>query len=161
EKGIPIGNYTSQLFANIYLNELDQYVKNDLRIKYYLRYMDDFIVICKTKEEAKEYFNILKKFVEQHLDLQFNKKSKYYPSRLGVDFCGYITYETHRRLRKRSKRNMLKKIKQWNKEYQNNTLDLKIVQESWNSWLGHINHANCYNLMKRYREKFEFQDLIN
>ena len=56
---------------------------------------------------------------------------------------------------------MLKKIKQWNKEYQNNTLDLKIVQESWNSWLGHINHANCYNLMKRYREKFEFQDLIN
>lgn len=161
ERGIPIGNYTSQLFANIYLNELDQYAKNVLKIKFYLRYMDDFIILCKNKEEAKKYFYILKEFVEKKLDLKFNQKSKYYPSHLGIDFCGYITYETHRRLRKRSKRNMLKKIKQWNKEYRNDTLDLKIVQESWNSWLGHISHASCYNLMKRYREKFEFKDLID
>jgi len=156
KKGIPIGNYTSQFFANIYLNELDQYVKNDLRVKYYLRYMDDFIILCRTKEDAKKYFSLLKKFVKEKLDLEFNNKSKYYPSRLGVDFCGYITYETHRKIRKRSKRNIRKKIKKWNKDYENGTLDFEQMRTSWNSWLGHISHANCYNLMNRYKKRLSF-----
>ena len=53
EKGIPIGNYTSQYFANIYLNELDHFIKEDLKIKYYLRYMDDFVLLVNSKEDAK------------------------------------------------------------------------------------------------------------
>lgn len=55
EKGLEIGNYTSQMFANIYLNEIDQYIKHSLKIKYYCRYLDDSIVIVQTKEEAKKY----------------------------------------------------------------------------------------------------------
>jgi len=160
EKGIPIGNYTSQFFANIYLNELDHFVKEKLQVRFYLRYMDDFILLCKTKEEARDYLEILQKFVKEKLDLDFNRKSKYYPNRLGVDFCGYITYETHRKVRKRSKAAMRKRIKKWNKAYLAGTLDFKKVQEGWNSWLGHISHANCYNLMNRYKEKMIFLDKL-
>lgn len=160
-KGIPIGNYTSQFFANIYLNELDHYVKEVLQIRFYLRYMDDFIILCKNKAEAKNLYMIIEKFINEKLDLEFNRKSKYYPSKLGVDFCGYITYETHRKLRKRSKATMRKKIKKWNKEYEEGVLDIESVQKSWNSWLGHISHANTYNLMKRYKDKMIFKEYIN
>lgn len=110
-KGIPIGNYTSQYFANIYLNELDHYVKEVLRIKYYIRYMDDFIILVSTKEEAKNYKKLITKFLKEKLALDLNSKSKYYPNELGVDFCGYCIYETHKLIRKRSKNKIKKLIK--------------------------------------------------
>ena len=109
--GIPIGNYTSQYFANIYLNELDHFVKETLRIKYYVRYMDDFVILTKDREEAKEIFLKISNFLNEFLSLELNKKSKYYPSALGVDFCGYKIFETHVLLRKRSKKDIRKKIK--------------------------------------------------
>ena len=69
-----IGNYTSQFFANIYLNELDHFIKEKLRVKYYIRYMDDFLLLVPTKEEAKEYLNIISKFLKDNLDLELNIK---------------------------------------------------------------------------------------
>ena len=156
DTGIPIGNYTSQFFANIYLNELDHYVKEVLKIKYYVRYMDDFIILCENKEQAKQYYELTENFVKEHLKLEFNRKSRYYPNSLGVDFCGYITYETHRKVRKRSKKGMRKKIKKWNEEFEKGTLDLYEVQRCWNSWLGHISHADTFHLMNRYKEKMNF-----
>ena len=135
-------------------------MKETLRVRFYLRYMDDFILLCKTKEEAKRYMNILKNFCKEKLDLEFNKKSKYYPNRLGVDFCGYITYETHRKIRKRSKMTMRKRIKNWNKEYKEGRLNIAKVSQSWNSWLGHISHANIYHLMETYKDKMKFMKNI-
>ena len=111
------------------------------------------------KKNSREKFS-KKKFVKEKLDLEFNRKTKYYPNRLGVDFCGFITYETHRKVRKRSKKAMRKKIKHWNKAYRKGNLDVESVRTSWNSWLGHISHANSYNLMKKYRDKMEFKELI-
>ena len=102
--GIPIGNYTSQYFANIYLNKLDRYVKDTLRIKYYVRYMDDFVMLVKTKEEAKELKQKINLFVNEELELELNNKSKYYPNSMGADFCGYRIFETHRLLRNSSKK---------------------------------------------------------
>lgn len=158
--GIPIGNYTSQYFANIYLNELDHYVKETLRVKYYLRYMDDFILLCKTKEEAREYRNLIEVFINEKLHLEFNKKTRYYPNSMGVDFCGYKVFETHRLIRKRSKDKMRRRIRKWNKDYRAGNLNLKEVEESWNAWLGHIKHANCYTLQNRYHDLMEFRDIF-
>ncbi len=73
-KNLPIGNYTSQMFANIYLNELDQYIKHKLHCKYYYRYMDDGIILIKTKEQAKEILENIKIFLKENLEL---KKHKY------------------------------------------------------------------------------------
>ena len=150
--GIPIGNYTSQYFANIYLNELDHFVKETLRIKYYVRYMDDFVILTKDREEAKEIFLKISNFLNEFLSLELNKKSKYYPSALGVDFCGYKIFETHVLLRKRSKKDIRKKIKRWNKMKHLN----KSVQLSWNSWLAHSSHANSYRLQQKYRSYINF-----
>ncbi len=160
DTGIPIGNYTSQYFANIYLNELDHFVKDKLKIKYYIRYMDDFVLLLKTKEEAKEYMNIIIKFLEEKLKLKLNNKSKYYKSNMGVDFCGYRIYETHRLLRKRSKNKIKKLIKKWNKFYDIDTLNYKSVLLRWNSWRGHAMHANTYNLRKKYLNKVKFKNYL-
>lgn len=102
--GIPIGNYTSQFFANIYLNELDQYVKRELKIKYYTRYMDDFILILKTKSDCIATKKKIEEFLKQELSLELNNKSRYYPYKMGVDFCGYRIFTTHKLLRTSSKK---------------------------------------------------------
>ena len=77
--GIPIGNYTSQFFANIYLNELDQYIKRVLKIKFYSRYMDDFILLLKTKQDCIDTKQKIENFLHEHLQLELNDKSRYYP----------------------------------------------------------------------------------
>ena len=159
-KGIPIGNYTSQYFANIYLNELDHYVKEVLRIKYYIRYMDDFILLVPTKAEAKKYKKLITVFLSEKLDLELNKKSKYYPNELGVDFCGYRVYETHRLIRKRSKTKVKKLIKKANHDYHNNCLNYQKVLMCYNSLKAHVSHASSYNLVKKYHGLFDFNDYI-
>ena len=113
EKGIPIGNFTSQYFANIYLNELDHYVKEQLQIKCYIRYMDDFIFMLPTKEEAKKVQAEITSFLADHLNLTLNTKSRYFSHKFGIDFCGFRIYETHILLRKRFKRKLNKSIKLW------------------------------------------------
>ena len=90
EKGIPLGNVTSQDFANIYLNELDQYAKRFLGLKYYVRYMDDIIVVLPTKEEAQRAKESLTAFLNERLDLQTNEKTKIFPVDQGVNAYGFM-----------------------------------------------------------------------
>lgn len=84
--GLPIGNYTSQMYANIYLNELDQYVKHNLKCKYVYRYMDDGIILLKTKEEAKEILEKIRIFLKEHLELELNQKTQIFKNKQGVNF---------------------------------------------------------------------------
>lgn len=154
--GIPIGNYTSQWFANIYLNELDHYIKEDLKIKYYVRYMDDFICLCKTKEECKDNLFKIKKFLNDNLNLELNHKSRYYPSSMGINFCGFRIYENYRLLRNRYKRKINKNIKLWNKLYIDNKLNYHKMLLSWNSFLGHASHADSYRFVDKMLTKKEF-----
>src|SRR5574344_421269 len=143
--GIPIGNYTSQYYANIYLNELDKYIKYDLNIKYYIRYMDDFILLLNTKEECKIVKNNINDYIINNLKLTLNPKSNYYPNKLGIDFCGYRIFNTHILLRKRS----IKKIKQIINMWHRNKTDIKQVHDSYTSWLAHAKHASSYNLLNK------------
>ncbi len=154
--GIPIGNYTSQFFANIYLNELDQFVKRVLKIKYYTRYMDDFVLLLKTKKECIETKKTIEDFLNSNLELELNSKSRYYPYKMGVNFCGYRIFTTHRLLRLSSKKKIKKNIKKWNLKYDNGTLDLKLAMQSFNSWLGHSSHCNSYKLQQKMINKCHF-----
>lgn len=154
--GIPIGNYTSQFFANIYLNELDKYAKYTLKQKYYLRYMDDFLFIVKTKEDAKIIKAKVEDFIHNNLKLELNHKSRYYPAHFGINFCGFRIFETHRLVRKSCKKKINKNIKNWNKLWENNKLDYNQMQMSINSWLGHVKHANSYKLTQKIFKKCKF-----
>lgn len=154
--GIPIGNYTSQYFANIYLNELDQYIKRDLKVKYYCRYMDDFILILKTKQYCINSKKLIEKFLHNHLKLELNNKSRYYPYKMGVNFCGYRIFTTHRLLRTSSKKKIKKNIKTWNNQYHNNKLDFQYAIQSLNSWVGHSSHCNSYKLQQKMFKSCDF-----
>ena len=147
EVSIAIGNYTSQYFANIYLNELDYYVKYELGIKYYLRYMDDFVLMVKDKETANDLFARISYFLNKELHLELNSNSRIYPSKMGVNFCGYRVFNYYKLIRKRSIIKIKKDVKRWNNSY-----DLKIddVYRSYQSWVAYIKHANSYNLLCKY-----------
>ncbi len=160
DKGIPIGNYTSQYFANLYLHELDMYIKHELKVKYYVRYMDDFVLLVENKFVAKKLLSKIEKFLETNLKLKLNPKSRYYPCNIGVDFCGYRIFHTHILVRNRSKKQMRKKIKVWNKLYEEKNLNIEVVRASISSWKGHISHANSFNLEKNYLNKMAFKNLI-
>lgn len=144
--GIPIGNYTSQYFANIYLNELDHFIKEKLRVKYYIRYMDDFVLLVKNKNEAKYLFHKISLFLKNNLNLELNQKSRYYPSSIGIDFCGYRIFETHLLLRKRFKKKVKKTLKKWKNSESLNPNKLLL---SWNSIKAHAGHANSYNFLSQ------------
>ena len=154
--GIPIGNYTSQFFANIYLNEMDQYVKRVLKIKYYVRYMDDFIFLLKTKEECIKLKKKIEIFLDEHLGLKLNDKSKYYPYKMGVNFCGYRIFVTHRLLRLNSKKKIKRSVKKWNYLHSHNRLPVWNTIQSLNSWLGHSSHCNSYKLQKKVLNSCNF-----
>ena len=158
--GLPIGNYTSQFFANIYLNELDHFVKDKLKIKYYVRYMDDFVMFVETKEEARKVIADIDVYLEENLHLQLNHKSGYHLNKMGLDFCGFRVYESYRLLRKRSIKKIKRKIKKWNILYENNLLDLHKTILEWNSWLAHSSHAKCYKLQLDIYDKINFKEYL-
>ena len=106
--GLAIGNYTSQMFANIYLNEVDQYIKHKLHCKYYFRYMDDSIILVKTKEEAKEKLEKIRKFLKDNLYLELNQKTQIFKNKQGVNFCGYKINEYRLKIRDRRKKKIKK-----------------------------------------------------
>lgn len=144
-KGIPLGNLTSQVFANIYMNELDHYVKHNLKIKYYLRYVDDFLILDSNRENLCQYINILKQFLFNNLNLELHP-NKITISKLscGIDFLGYIILPHYVVPRTKTVRRMFKKIQE--KKGSDN------FNQSLQSYLGYLSHANTFNLTQRLRK---------
>lgn len=161
EKGIPLGNVTSQDFANVYLNEVDQYAKRYLGLKRYVRYMDDIIVVLKTKEEAQRAKEDITKFLNERLDLQTNSKTRIFPIAQGVNAYGFKIFTTHKLVRDTSKAAMKRRIKAMDRKVQNGQMTEKEVQQSVNSWLGHARHSNSYNLSKKIFKKYNYIEIEN
>ncbi len=149
EKGLEIGNYTSQMFANIYLNEVDQYIKHKLKVRYYCRYLDDSIVIVKTKKEAKEILEKIKKYLKENLELKLNQKTQIFKNKQGVNFCGYKINEYRMKLRDKGKRKLKKKVKKLKEEIKKGNLTSKQAKKYLAGHLGYIKYANNYNLLNK------------
>lgn len=154
-KGLEIGNYTSQMFANIYLNEVDQYIKYQLKIKYYCRYLDDSIAIVKTKKEAKEILEKIKIFLKENLELELNKKTQIFKGKQGVNFCGYKINEYRMKLRDKGKRKLKKKVKNLKSEIKNGKMTSRQAKKYLAGHRGYIKYANTKNLLEKifYIEK--------
>lgn len=149
EKGIEIGNYTSQMFANIYLNEVDQYIKHDLKVKYYARYLDDSVMLFKTKEEAKVALEKITSFLEERLELKLNSKTQIIKGSQGVNYCGYKINEYRLKLRDRGKRNLKNKVKHLKKKVKNGEISSKEARRLLAGHYGYIHIADVYNLSKK------------
>ena len=129
--GLPLGNLTSQLFANVYLNKFDQFVKHKLKIRYYIRYADDFVIFSKGRSHLKNIIFEVSNFLNNKLKLQIHPHKVFVKTLYsGVDSLGWINFFDHRILRAKTKNRMLKKIK-------NN-----LSREMLNSYLGMLKHGN-------------------
>lgn len=147
--GIPIGNYTSQVFANIYLNEVDQFIKHKLKIKYYFRYMDDSILMVKTKQEAKQALEKITKFLQEELFLELNSKTQIFKNKQGVNFCGYKINEYRIKVRSRGKKKLKRKVKRLKQEIKSGVKTSKEAQKYLCGHLGYFKYANNYNLINK------------
>lgn len=142
-KGLPIGNLTSQLFANIYLNELDQFAKHKLKVKFYMRYVDDFIVVSENRQYLVSLIGPIEDFLRQDLKLDLHPiKRKIFSSRSGIDFLGYFIRRYYKTLRFGNVRRLLKKMDKYKQE---GKWDQK-KQCSMAAWIGYAGQADTYNL---------------
>lgn len=148
DTGIPIGNYTSQIFANVYLNEVDQYAKHKLKLKYYFRYMDDTIILVKNKEEAKKTLTEITSFLQDELKLELNSKTQIFKSKQGVNFCGYKINEYRMKLREKGKKKLKKKIKNLKENIKNGTMTSREAKKYLCGHFGYVKYANIYKLKK-------------
>ena len=130
-RGMPIGNLTSQFFANIYLNELDYFVKHKLKAEYYIRYVDDFVILHNSRKQLERWKNQIDNFLKLRLKLELHpEKSRIIPLSRGIDFVGFRNFYYHKLLRKRNIRNIQRKI--W--LYTNGKIGFESLRESYQGW---------------------------
>ena len=149
-KGIPIGNLTSQLFANIYLNELDHFVKRELHEKCYLRYMDDFLILGTDKRHLREDKEQIRTFLHDRLKLQLHpRKAEIFPIDRGLDFLGYVIRGNRRFLRKSTVKRFMKKKRRYEAMVANGKLTELSLKNTLVSWRGYVRFADAYGLMEK------------
>lgn len=153
-KGLPIGNLTSQLFANVYLNRLDHFIKDDLRHRFYTRYMDDFIILDHDRPRLQQNLKLIKEFLGHFLDLTMNTKTRIFPAKRGVDFVGYIHWSDHRLLRKASVIRVRRQLRGMRSRLKGGGISYEKALQTIASWNGYFKHADTYRLRKKIFEKW-------
>ena len=138
--GLPLGNITSQLFANVYLNELDHFIKHALKVNYYIRYADDFVILSSDKQELEGLIPMIADFLQEGLKLTLHP-GKVFIKRIssGVDFLGWVQFEDHRVLRNTTKKRMMEKLNMKNAS----------------SYVGLIKHGDSYKIKEKLLKLLE------
>ena len=136
--GVPLGNLTSQIFVNIYMNIFDQWVKHCLKVKFYIRYADDFIFLSHNKEQLEHYIPEIRNFLHYRLKLKLHSKKLQIRSLAsGIDFLGWVHFSDHRVLRTTTKNRMFRRLHE------------SPTNETLQSYLGLIQHGNTYHFKKQ------------
>lgn len=155
KKGIPIGNLTSQLFSNIYMDDLDQFIKHKLKIKYYIRYADDFVILSHDKVQLENLVSPIQRFLKDMLDLDLHPDKIIFKKLTGgIDFLGYIIFPHYILPRTKTKRRLIKKIRRRIKEYKRGKISEDTLNQTIQSYLGYLSHADTYKF------KQQLQNLI-
>lgn len=156
EKGIPIGNLSSQLFANWYMNDLDHFIKEHFPQFGYLRYMDDMTLFSDRKEDLWWVLKHIETFLEKDRLKLKPEKSMVYPVGGGVDYLGYRIFPTHRRIRYENVVRYRRRLKQLQKRYFNGEIGVQAIHQSVLSWIGHVGHADSWRLRKSLFQSIPF-----
>ncbi|MDO8574391.1 MAG: RNA-directed DNA polymerase, partial [bacterium] len=157
QKGIPIGNLTSQLFANVYMNEFDRHMKNNLKVKHYFRYTDDFVIVSSNEEYLHDILPRVNTFLQEKLKLKLHpNKVSIRKLHQGVDFLGYVVFPKHRLVRSKTRRRIFKKMRGKIGEYRLGKIAGKSLEQSLQSYLGVLSHANTHKLRERLKNEIWF-----
>lgn len=156
-QGVPIGNYLSQFFANLYLTYLDHWIKEQKKVRYYFRYADDIVILGRDKQELRDLFYNIQDYLNNKLKLNFKDNWQIFKvDSRGIDFVGYRIFHTHTLLRKHIKKNFCKKINKLNKKQNldKDTYKQKIC--GYIGWIKYCNGRNLLNKMSKYKELLEY-----
>lgn len=157
--GLPLGYQTSQLFALLFLDEFDHFVKEKLHIRWYGRYMDDFFLIHPDKDYLQFCLKEIRAFMAS-LGLELNEKTQIFPIRNGIDFLGFHTYLTEegkviRKLRHSSIKRMRSKLRRWEQDYPAGLVTREKILQSWQAWDAHAAHGNTWSLRQQVRDRVQ------
>ncbi len=150
--GLPIGNLTSQFFANVYLNELDQFVKHSLKVRHYVRYVDDFVLLADNPAQLRLWHNQIAEFLQTRLRLKLKDEHLVAPLQAGVDFLGYVVYPHHRLVLRRVVQHCKAKLMHWAARHCKDgriyasAQQLRVLQNMLASYWGHFAHAHSVRL---------------
>jgi hypothetical protein len=145
---MPLGNYTSQFFANVYLNELDQFVKHILKVKCYIRYVDDFVILHESRKQLETWKRDIRIFLKEQLKIDLHPdKSRVIPLSRGIDFVGFRNFAHFRLLRGRNIRKMRRKIELFRKKKK----DFRELIESYQGWQAYASWANTRILQEKIK----------
>ena len=153
--GLPIGNLSSQFFANVYLDALDQFVKHVLKAKRYVRFVDDFVLVHRDRAVLEGWKVQIEQFLAERLQLKLKADVRLRPLSAGIDFLGYVTYPTHTRVRRRVLRHAQVAMQAWHDDHLREGVatgtpeDFRQLDAVWASYLGHFRHANAHRLRER------------
>ncbi len=153
--GMPIGNLTSQLMANVYLNELDQFAKHNLRLRYYVRYMDDIIILHPDKKYLATVKEVIEQFLNEKLRLQLNNKTAIRPCSMGIDFVGFRIWATHRKLKKKTAKKIKWRLKYLFEAYKRGDISTETLERSIASYKGILKHCNSYGLRQELNRLYK------
>ncbi len=154
--GISIGGGLSHLYGNVYLNELDQYCKRELQIHYYIRFMDDIIILSDDKEKLHQYYELMNWFVTSKLRLHFNEKTAIRPVTQGVEFVGYMIKPGNVRLRKSTSLRMKRHLKHTQKLYRDYRISFDKANQTVQSYTAMMKHCNSDALRKKIFDNLVF-----
>ena len=149
DKGLAVGSLLNQMLANINQNEVDHFAKRQLRIHYYVRYMDDIVIISDNKTQLLEWRRQIETFMRERLKLELNpKKSFIQPISHGIDFCQYRIFPDHIKLKKATALRMKHNLKRIQRLYAAGEISLERAQKTVNSYMGLMSHCNSYQLRR-------------
>ncbi len=160
DKGMPLGNLTSQYFANIYLNELDKFVKHELKAGFYIRYLDDFVILGRSRLALENHKKAIKSFLKTSLLLELHpEKSKIVPLSKGLQFLGFKVFYHHRLLKKTNIKSFQRKTCELSSMLEKGLINYDNIYDFIESWLAHAKNADTYKLRigigKRFSNSFE------
>jgi len=154
KRGLPLGSITSQLFANIYLNELDYFIKYNLRIRHYIRYCDDFVILDNNKQYLQKLIIQINHFLKDNLKLSLHQdKIDIRGHHQGIDFLGYVSFPYYRILRAKTKRRLFKRIKQKIEDLKQNRITEQSFNQTTQSYSGILKHCNGYKIEKEIKRR--------
>lgn len=152
---LPIGNLTSQLFANVYMNEFDQFAKQKLKIKHYARYTDDFVVISTNKKYLEDLLDPIQKFLSERLKITLHpKKISIRIVGRGLDYLGYVILPHYLLMRSKTKHRIFRKLKYRVAQYREGVIDEHFLSQSLQSYLGALSHADTFQLSEDLKNQY-------
>jgi hypothetical protein len=152
--GMPLGALTSQLFANVYLNPLDHFVKEELNSRFYLRYLDDFVILDRSQENIKGIKSEISGFLSEKLKLNMHpEKSSIFPLHRGVGLLGFRAFYHYRLLRKSNVLHFYRRLAEQEQAYRTGALSKEVFEKSIAGWIAHASWGNTYKLRMRVADR--------